>query len=181
MPAVPGAAVDGSSAAFAAVQERLLPLLEQRRLPEARRLVEDVLAGGPADPHAAFVLGALCLALHELDTALAALQRARGTEALSVEVLYLEGLALTKQQRWEEAFAVYQRAVFLAPSFWAAIYFLALSARRLGREQVWRRELARARAVLEDGAGVVPALYHPVFCTEFVPPPQEVLKRCRQE
>lgn len=174
-------APDAVGAGLAAEEARLLPLLEQRRLPEARRVVEEVLARAADDPLAAFVLGAICLALHELDAALEAFARARAAEALSIEVPYLEGLTLAKQQRWEEAYAAYQRAVFLAPDFWAAIYFLALTARRLGREQVWRRELSRARKVLEEGTGRVPQLYHPVFCVEFIPPPQQVLARCRRD
>ena len=119
------ASTDPLRAAFQAFQEQ--------RLPEARKLLEDILVREPEHAVALNLLGIVFHGLGQREEALACVQRAVNTRNPSPDHCNNLGILLHEVGRFTEAIAALQKAITLAPAYPDAYYNLGNSFQALRR------------------------------------------------
>lgn len=125
-------------------------LLAERRRPEARVLLEELLATRRNHVAGWLTLGNVRLHAHALDLALEAYVEAQRAAALLAEPHFLQGVVYRKQGEIERAEAALRRALFLDPEYWPASYLLAGVYERLGRASRALTELERTLELTRD-------------------------------
>lgn len=104
-----------------AKQEELLQnargALQQQRLPEAERLLRQLLVSAPDQYDALQMLGAACMRQNKFDDGIAALKRACHIHHEDPRALFNLGSAYAMAERWSEANASFQMAIQLDPNY----------------------------------------------------------------
>ncbi len=108
-------------------------LIERGLRSTARRAVEERLREVQDDGEALVLLGAFLLREHAFDEALVTFGRAEGAHPKPAGLAYLQGVALLKAGRHEDAAAAFGTALEDDPDDWASSYQLAMLYRRSGR------------------------------------------------
>jgi len=123
---------DQSPASLNALLNRAIQLHQGGDLAAARVQYEDVLAGYPQHPIAAYLLGQLLHQLNAPELAIGWLQSASSVSPEFRDAHYTLAQRLADSGRWHEAAASYRRAVDLTPGFAAGWSGLGLASLRVG-------------------------------------------------
>lgn len=145
------AAALASSASHEAARQALVALdLEQRRVDDARRLLQEGVALNPANLQFALVLARIDLERHDYAHVLDVLGGARTAGQANPEYHALAGTALQRLGRHAEAAEAFRNALRITPGNGAAWAGLAISLEAEGRStdavEAFRRALAAAPA-----------------------------------
>ena len=118
--------------------------IEERRLDDARILLERALLAEPGDAEARLLMAFVSLELRAAGDAQAHLAQRLAEAPWDVDALLLSGLAAKQDGRQGDAIASLRRAVYADPGCWAAHYFLAGLLRDAGEPS----QAARAYSVV---------------------------------
>lgn len=129
------------------VAARANGLLIQRRIPEAEKLLTDLLNTSPDDPEGLLILGRLRLQQSKCTEAEKLIQRHLKVRPDSLNGQVQLGLVLMCQSRWNDAASAFETALRVKPDFAQAHFNLGL-----------------ARANAGDDAGAVRAFEEAVRC-----------------
>jgi MSHA biogenesis protein MshN len=108
-------------------------LLEQGRIEQARRLLEEGLTLAPSHAEFALALARIHASQREYDAALAVMDKADPADAAGSSFQTLRGAVLQRLGRHAEAIAAYQNALRAAPQQAASWLGLAISYEAIGR------------------------------------------------
>lgn len=105
-----------SEAAISEIQRAI----DEQRLLDAGRILDEALLGGAKDPRLTLLSGDVSLARGRYNAALAAYKEAEAAPADHAKALQGQGLALSMLGRSDEALAILQKSVAEDPSAWRA-------------------------------------------------------------
>ncbi|HEX5379997.1 MAG TPA: tetratricopeptide repeat protein [Phenylobacterium sp.] len=127
--------------------------LDEQRLLDAARYLDETLVAGMKDPRLVLLNGDLNLARGRYNAALAAYKDAEATPALRAKAMQGQGLALSLLGRSPEALTALQRAVTEDPTAWRA--WNALGSEYDTRGQWTEAEAAYQQAITASGAAAI--------------------------
>ncbi len=158
------------------VQELLVQYIRKEQYDFATSCLKEVIDCNPKDTVANLSLGHTYMLLHNFDAAIKCYTTVATIDPLLSETHFFLGILERKRHRLEAAMQWLKRAVFLEPTFWAASYFLATTAQRLGKTTIWERERKRTVELLASSNCTLPMVSHPVLHEKFVPDKNEVIR-----
>jgi chemotaxis protein methyltransferase CheR len=164
---------------FLEVMDRAIGHVRNGEYASARDVVAEVSSKNPHDLLARLSLGHCEYLLHNFGRAADSYMAVLQEEPTLAEAHFFLGLLARKERRYQDALASLQKALYLEPEFWAAAYFLATTAQRLGQTETFTRELNRTWTLLSSERGTMPLLSHEVFQRRLVPTPAEALAACQ--
>jgi Flp pilus assembly protein TadD len=124
--------------------------LDEQRLVDAGKLLDQALLAGDKTPQLAIYSGQLSLGRGQYEAALSAFKRVEGEAKVQGDSLEGQGLALALLKRSDEALAVLQKAVAAKPSAWRA--WNALGSEYDARRRWPDANAAYERAIAESGS-----------------------------
>jgi len=126
-------------------------LIEKKRLPEAREVLEDALKARPEDEDLLYQFGAVLDRLGDRKTALSVMQRIVDKNPEHADALNYIGYTLVEEKReLERALSLIKKADRLKPDNGYIVDSLAWAYYRLGRlDEAWR-QIQRAVALAQD-------------------------------
>jgi len=127
--------------------------MQERRLVDAGRILDEALLVAMDDPRLMLRSGELHLARGRFDEATRSFALAEGAPSLKAQALQGRGIALAQLGRSEEAIAVLRQAVAADPTLWRAWNTLGVES---DRHRDWATaEAAYAKAIAAPGAEVI--------------------------
>jgi Flp pilus assembly protein TadD len=124
--------------------------LDEQRLVDAGKLLDQALLAGDKTPQLAIYSGQLSLGRGQYEAALSAFKRVEGEAKVQGDSLEGQGLALALLKRSDEALAVLQKAVAAKPAAWRA--WNALGSEYDARRRWPDANAAYERAIAESGS-----------------------------